>query len=57
SSKLAASNINIAGLSLGRNTEGDYALTIINIDSPLSEEIKNTISEIEGIKDIFSVLI
>lgn len=57
SSKLAASNINIAGLSLGRNTEGDYALTIINTDSPLSEETKNTISEIEGIKDIFSVLI
>lgn len=31
--ELSLSNINIASLSLGRKTEGDYALTIVNIDS------------------------
>ena len=57
SRELSLSNINIASLSLGRKTEGDYALTIINIDSPISEEVKNSISTIDGIKDIYTVCI
>jgi len=57
SSKLAAANINIASLSLGRKTEGDHALTVVNIDSPINAELENTISEIEGIKDTYTVYI
>ena len=57
SSELSLSNINIASLSLGRKSEGDYALTIVNIDSPISEEVKNSISAIDGIKDIYTVCI
>jgi D-3-phosphoglycerate dehydrogenase len=54
---LTLSNINIASLSLGRKSEGDYALTIVNIDSPINEEVKNSISTIDGIKDIYTVCI
>jgi len=57
SRELSLSNINIASLSLGRKAEGNYALTIVNIDSPISEEIKNSISSIDGIKDIYTVCI
>ena len=55
--ELLLSIINIASLSLGRKSEGDYALTIVNIDSPISEEVKNSISAIDGIKDIYTVCI
>jgi len=51
------SNINIASLSFSRQSEGDYALTVVNVDSPLTEEIKNSISSIEGINDIYTVCI
>lgn len=57
SRELSLSNINIASLSLGRKSEGDYALTIVNIDSPINEEVKNSISAIDGIKDIYMVCI
>jgi len=57
SRELSLSNINIASLSLGRKSEGDYALTVVNIDSPLTEEIKNSISSLDGIKDIYTVYI
>jgi D-3-phosphoglycerate dehydrogenase len=57
SSKLAIENINIASLSLGRKTEGDFALTVISTDSQINAEVRNSISEIEGIKDIYSVYI
>jgi D-3-phosphoglycerate dehydrogenase len=57
SRELSLSNINIASLSLGRKSEGDYALTIVNLDSPINEEIKNSISTIDGIEDIYTVCI
>jgi D-3-phosphoglycerate dehydrogenase / 2-oxoglutarate reductase len=57
SRELSLSNINIASLSLGRKSEGDYALTIVNVDSAINEEVKKSISKIEGIKDIYTVCI
>jgi D-3-phosphoglycerate dehydrogenase len=57
SRELASSKINIAGLSLGRKSEGDDALTIINIDSPIDQKIKNSISSLNGVKEIYSVYI
>jgi len=57
SKELSLSNINIASLSLGRKSEGDYALTIVNIDSAINEEVKNSISAIDGINDIYTVYI
>ena len=55
SRELSLSNINIASLSLGRKSEGDYALTVVNLDSPVNEEVKKSISSIKGIKDVYSV--
>ena len=57
SKELSLSNINIASPSLNRKSEFDYALTIVNIDSSISEQIKNLISAIDGIKDICAVYI
>lgn len=57
SSKLSEANINIASLSLGRKSEGDYALAVVNVDSLISDDLENSISLIEGIKDIYSVRI
>lgn len=57
SKELSNAHINIAGLSLGRLVEGEFALTIVNIDSPMTDEIKKSISSIDGIKDISSVRI
>ena len=57
SKQLSSANLNIAGLSLGRLTEGEHALTVISTDSSIEEDLKNSISSIEGIKDIYSVYI
>ncbi len=57
SKELSLSNINIASLSLGRKSEGDLAITVVNIDSHLNEEIRSSISSIDGIKDIYTVCI
>ena len=52
---LAAENINIAGLSLGRDNPGQKALTIINIDSPISSEILRKLEKIEGVLEVRAV--
>jgi len=57
SSELSLSNINIASLSLGRKSAGDLALTVVNIDGKLSDEVKKSISMITGIKEIFTARI
>jgi D-3-phosphoglycerate dehydrogenase len=57
SQELSSSNINIASLSLGRKSEGDLAMTVVNVDTKLNERIKKSISSIEGIKDIYTVCI
>lgn len=52
---LAAENINIAGLSLGRDNPGQKALTIINIDSPISLEILRKLEKIDGVLEVRAV--
>ncbi len=54
---LAEKNINIAGLSLGRITQGKDALTIISTDDVISNEELNRIKELGGIKEITFVQI
>ena len=54
---LAANNINIAGLSLGRFKQGEEALTVISIDDKINSKVFSDISSIEGIKDIYTVSI
>ncbi len=54
---LADKNINIAGLSLGRVTQGRDALTIISTDDVIDSEELKRISELGGIKEISFVQI
>lgn len=49
---LGSHNINIAGMSLGRQASGDIALTILNLDNPLTEEV---ISKIQSNPNIVSL--
>ncbi|MDD5195465.1 MAG: phosphoglycerate dehydrogenase [Candidatus Omnitrophica bacterium] len=49
---LGSNKINIAGMSLGRKTPKDIALTIFNLDNPLNEKV---IKEISSNRDIVSL--
>jgi D-3-phosphoglycerate dehydrogenase len=51
---LAAENINIAGLALGRDQPGQRAVTIINVDSPIPLEILKKLEKIEGVFEVKS---
>ncbi len=57
SREFSLSNINIASLSLGRKSGGDLALAVVNIDCQIDEEIRHSISSIDGIKDVYMVII
>ncbi|HTR80378.1 MAG TPA: NAD(P)-dependent oxidoreductase, partial [Bacteroidota bacterium] len=48
-SVLAEASINIAGLSLGRFGIGGKALTVMNIDSGISDQVLSKISSLEGV--------
>lgn len=52
---LAESNINIAGLSLGRIEKGSLALTVINTDTEIPERLLKSIESIDGINYIYKV--
>src|SRR4051794_23905725 len=49
---LAKSNINIAGMSLGRYGPGAAALTVMSVDSAISSEILKEIALVEGMLDV-----
>jgi D-3-phosphoglycerate dehydrogenase len=52
SSILARSNINIAGLSLGRYGIGQRALTVMSVDNEIPQEVLKEISSVDGIFDV-----
>jgi len=49
---LGASQINIAGMTLGRKEKGGPALTILNVDAPVPEEV---LTKIKNIPEVNSV--
>ncbi|TAK66508.1 MAG: phosphoglycerate dehydrogenase [Bacteroidetes bacterium] len=49
---LAGAEINIAGVSLGRFGQGEQALTIMNIDSPVPEAVMKQLEKIEGVTGV-----
>ncbi|MEI6052643.1 MAG: ACT domain-containing protein, partial [Opitutaceae bacterium] len=49
---LAAANINIAGLSLGRSGVGEKALTIMSVDNEIPAGVIKQIESIDGILDV-----
>jgi D-3-phosphoglycerate dehydrogenase len=52
---LADAQINIAGLSLGRVEKGKEALTVINTDTEIPDQLLNSIESIDGISYISKV--
>ena len=52
---LAVEKINIAGLSLGRDKPGQRALTVINVDSRLTEDILRKVEQIDGVFNLKAV--
>ncbi len=53
--RLAAENINIAGLSLGRDKPGQKALTVINVDTPIPLEVLERLQKIDGVFEVRAV--
>jgi len=49
---LAEAGINIAGITLGRETAGGLAISVVNVDSEVPRE---TIDKLSGNKDILFV--
>jgi D-3-phosphoglycerate dehydrogenase len=49
---LAAHNVNIAGLSLGRTAIGEKALTVVNVDSDIPGEVLEKIRTVGGVTDV-----
>lgn len=52
---LGAGEVNIASLSLSRNEKGGLALSVINVDSEISDEVLGKIESIEGIQSALAV--
>jgi D-3-phosphoglycerate dehydrogenase len=48
---LAKENINIGGLSLGRTGIGEKALTVVNVDTEISEAVLQQIRSLDGVFD------
>jgi D-3-phosphoglycerate dehydrogenase / 2-oxoglutarate reductase len=51
-SLLAASKVNIAGMSLGRSAPGEKAITVMSVDSDIPAPVLNEISKIEGVFEV-----
>jgi D-3-phosphoglycerate dehydrogenase len=49
---LAASGVNIGGVSLGRTAAGAMALTVMNVDDPISQTLLGELSGLEGVTDL-----
>jgi D-3-phosphoglycerate dehydrogenase len=49
---LGKGNINIADLTLGRRERGGVAVTVCNLDMPVSDEILKELKDYDGVKEI-----
>ncbi len=49
---LAASNVNIGGVSLGRTGAGEKALTVMNVDDPISSPLLGELAQLDGVSEL-----
>jgi D-3-phosphoglycerate dehydrogenase len=49
---LAASNVNIGGVSLGRTGAGEMALTVMNVDDPIPPGLLKELGGLEGVSEL-----
>jgi D-3-phosphoglycerate dehydrogenase len=54
-SLLGKHDINIAGMTFGRLKKGGKAITVLNIDSPVSAKLLETIKKLEYIKEVRAI--
>jgi D-3-phosphoglycerate dehydrogenase / 2-oxoglutarate reductase len=52
---LGKAAINIADMSLGREQRGGYAVTVCNVDAPVSDAVLDELRELKLVKDIKSI--
>ncbi|NNF03901.1 MAG: phosphoglycerate dehydrogenase [Rhodothermales bacterium] len=55
-SVLAHADINIASMALGREAAGETALTAIGVDSAIPDAVRETVSSIDGIERVQSIV-
>ena len=48
---LGLNNINIAGMTFGREESGDQAITVLNVDSPVPQDVLDQIKKLPNISD------
>ena len=49
---LGTNNVNIAGMHVGRESEGQKALMVLMIDSPVGDDITDQIKQIDGMESV-----
>ncbi len=54
---LGKHNINIAAMTFGRNTLGGKAISVLNVDSPLTQEILDKIRKLENVLEVRGIRI
>ncbi|MFH1858232.1 MAG: phosphoglycerate dehydrogenase [Candidatus Omnitrophota bacterium] len=54
---LGRNNINIAGMTFGRRKQGGRAITVLNVDSPISEAVLKEISSADNIYDVRQIVL
>jgi D-3-phosphoglycerate dehydrogenase len=49
---LGKNSINIAGMTFGREKPGGRAITVLNVDNPVSEDVLDEIKKSSNIKNV-----
>jgi len=44
-------------MKVGRDIKKKLAMTVLNVDSPINEDIKNALTKISGVKIVKSIVI
>jgi D-3-phosphoglycerate dehydrogenase len=50
--KIGEAGVNIANLMLGRDSRGGHALTVLNLDQPLSEEVLQACRQVPHVTEV-----
>ncbi|MBI1883698.1 MAG: phosphoglycerate dehydrogenase [Chlamydiae bacterium] len=57
SALLGKNNINIAGMTVGRNVAGGRAVTVMNVDSPIADPLLAELSKVKNVLDVKMVVL
>jgi D-3-phosphoglycerate dehydrogenase len=54
---LGQNNINIAGMTVGRNAPGGQAVTVINVDNPIPDAVLKQLATVKNVIDVKMVVL